>query len=97
MSDKKQILTLIESDIISSKLVNTFKTINIDADLYLTDISTVIFDQIGINKAEQTDKLYRKYFSLVNKGRKINFSNDNKTELEKYTDEIYKYLLNFKS
>ena len=97
MSDKKQILTLIESDIISSKLVNTFKTINIDADLYLTDISTVIFDQIGINKAEQTDKLYRKYFSLVNKGRKINFSNHDKTDLEKYTYEIYTYLLSVKS
>lgn len=97
MSDKKQILTLIESDIISSKLVNTFKTINIDADLYLTDISTVIFEQIGISKADQTDKLYRKYFSLVNKGRKINFSNDNKTDLEKYTYEIYTYLLGFKS
>ncbi len=96
MSKKTHILTLIENDIISSKLVNTFKTINIDADLYLTDVSTVIFEQIGISKTNQTDKLYRKYFSLVNKGRKIDFSQD-KTELEKYTNEIYTYLISFKS
>ena len=96
MSKETHILTLIESDIISSKLVNTFKTINIDADLYLTDISTVIFEQIGISKANQTDKLYRKYFSMVNNGRKIDLSKD-KTTLEKYTHEIYTYLVRFKS
>jgi hypothetical protein len=96
MSKKTQILTLIESDIISSKLINTFKNINIDADLYQTDISTVIFERIGISKADRTDKLYEKYFSMVNKGRIIDFSQD-KTALETYTSEIYTYLVNFKS
>lgn len=96
MKKSNDILTLIESDIISSKLVNTLKKINIDADLYSTDISTVVFKQIGIRKADRTEELYRKYFTMVDKGRKIDFSRD-KIALEKYTNEIYEYLVRFKS
>lgn len=65
MGKRKQILALIESDIVSSKLILTLQQIGIDASDYLTDISTVVFVQIGIRKENRTEELYKKYFDLI--------------------------------
>lgn len=65
MDKRKQILALIESDIVSSKLIFTLNNIGVDANSYLTDISTVVFVQIGIRKENRTEELYKKYFDLI--------------------------------
>ena len=95
MKNANQILPLIESDVISSKLVNTFNSIGIDANLYLTDISTIIFTQVGISEENQTDELYQSYFLMINEGNKIDFSED-KEALKQYVSTIYDHLLEFK-
>jgi hypothetical protein len=65
MSKKQKILTLIEGDILNSKLVYTLNGIGVDANDYLTDASQVIFTLIGIKKENRTEELYRKYHDLV--------------------------------
>ena len=65
MDKRKQIMTLIESDIVNSKLIFTLNNIGIDANDYLTDISTIVFLQIGIRKENRTEELYKKYFDLI--------------------------------
>jgi hypothetical protein len=62
---RRQILTLIESDIVSSKLIFTLNNVGVDANHYLNDISHVIFVQIGIRKENRTEELYKKYFDLI--------------------------------
>lgn len=65
MDKRKQILALIASDIVSSKLIFTLNNIGVDANHYLTDISTVVFVQMGIRKENRTEELYKKYFDLI--------------------------------
>lgn len=96
MDKNKQITTLIESDIISSKLVNTFNDLGIDASLYLTDVSELVFDLIGIQEKHRTEELYNKYFFFVNEGKRIDFS-ENKELLKELALDIQTYLLQFKT
>lgn len=62
---RKQILTLIENEITNSKLIFALQNIGVDASMYLTDVSQVIFILIGIQKENRTDELYKKYFELL--------------------------------
>lgn len=95
MRNVDPVLKLIENDIISSKLVNTFNDIGIDADLYQTDVSEVIFDLLGIQEKYRTDSLYKKYFSLVNQCKKINFKK-HKEQITEQAKDIQTYLTQFK-
>lgn len=63
MTKKEQIIILIESDILSSKLIITLTNIGIDAGNYVTDISRVVFAMIGI---EETEELLENYFTIIN-------------------------------
>lgn len=90
---KKDILTLIEGDIVNTKLINTFRGIGIDADDYLTDSSTVIFRMLKIPKEKRTDDFYESYFKLLKLGEKIDF-NKNRKEVRTLAKEIYFLLKN---
>ena len=95
MRNVDPVLKLIENDIISSKLVNTFNDIGIDANLYQTDVSEIIFDLIGIRKKNRTDSLYKKYFTLINQGKKIDFV-EHKEQITEQAKDIRTYLTQFK-
>lgn len=95
MNKLAQAQKLIESDIISSKLVNTLDRIGIDSRLYLTDLSEVVFNLIEVAEKNRTDKVYNKYFSLVNKGIKIDFIHS-KDSVKELSDKILKYLIDLK-
>lgn len=94
MEKSEQIITLIESDIISSKLINTFTDLGIDASLYLTDVSELVFDLIGIQEKDRTEALYKKYYFFVNEGKQIDFS-ENKELLQELALDIQTYLMQF--
>lgn len=91
MSKKKQILTLIESDILNSKLVYTFKGIGVEADDYLIDVSRVIFGLMGIKKENRTEKLYEKYFDLVRQVEHLDLCVEG--EKSRFALKIYNFLL----
>lgn len=65
MDKRRQILTLIESELTNSKLIFTLQNIGIEAGEYFTDTSDVVFIQIGIRKENRTEELHKKYFDLI--------------------------------
>jgi hypothetical protein len=65
MDKRRQILTLIENELINSKLVFTLQNIGVEAGGYFTDTSQVVFVLIGIRKENRTEELYKKYFDLL--------------------------------
>lgn len=88
---KKQILTLIESDILNFKLVITLNNIGVDASNYSTDISKVVFKLMGITKEQRTEELYRKYFDLIKQVEYLDLRNEN--EKSRLSLKIYNHLL----
>ena len=91
MSKKKKILSLIECDILNSKLVYTLTGIGVDANDYLTDTSPVIFTLIGIKKENRTEELYRKYHDLIRQTEYLELRNN--VEKARLALKIYNYLL----
>jgi hypothetical protein len=96
MRNVDSILKLIENDIISSKLVNTFNDIGIDANLYQTDVADIVFDLLEIKEKNRTDSLYRKYYSLINQGKEIDFVAQ-KEQITEQAKDIQTYLSQFKN
>lgn len=91
MGKKKKILTLIESDVLNSKLVYTLNGIGVDAGDYLTDTSQVIFALIGIRKEKRTEELYKKYHDFI---RQVDYLDiRDYGEKSRLTLKIYNYLL----
>lgn len=88
---KKEILTLIESDILNFKLVLTLNNIGVDANNYLTDTSKVVFVLMGITKEQRTEELYRKYFDLIKQVEYLDLRNKN--EKSRLSLKIYNHLL----
>lgn len=72
-SKKKDVLTLIEGDILNAKLMNAFRKLGIDADMYYADSSPVIFRMMKIKKP--TDELFESYFEMLRLGDRIDCSN----------------------
>lgn len=95
MKNSELVLRLIESDIVHSKLINTLNNIGIDSNHYLTDVSEVVFELVGVNEKFRTDRLYKKYFFMIDRGRRIDIVND-KVSLRHFANEIFDYLLKFK-
>lgn len=91
MRSKKQVLILIESDILNSKLVFTLNNIGVDASDYLIDIPDVVFKLMGIKKEKQTEELFKKYYALVRKVEHLELKT--KDEKERLSKEIYTDLL----
>ncbi len=65
MDKRRQILTLIESELTNSKLIFTLQNIGVESSFYLTDTSQVVFALIGIRKKDRTDELYKRYFDMI--------------------------------
>lgn len=80
---------LIQGDIVNAKLLNAFRELGINADMYYSDSSPVIFRMIGIKKP--TDELYESYFEMLRLGDKIDCS-DSCKGVRKLAEKIYKLL-----
>lgn len=88
---KKKVLTLIESDILSFKLILTLNNIGVDASNYSTDISKVVFMLMGIKKKRRTEELYRTYFELIRQVEYLDLRNE--VEKSRLSLKIYNHLL----
>ncbi len=91
MDKREQVLILIESELISSKLIVTLKDINVDASDYITDISQVIFDLLDIGDTEENEELLQKYFDLLQQVRHINVFKTK--DRQKMVSKCYEFLL----
>ena len=91
MTKRNQVLTLIESEITNSKLIFALQNIGVDASMYLTDVSQVIFILIGIQKENTTDELYKKYFELLKQVQFLDLQTTD--EKNRLALKIYSFLL----
>lgn len=91
MTKRNQVLTLIESEITNSKLIFALQNIGVDASMYLTDVSQVIFILIGIQKENRTDELYKKYFELLKQVQFLDLQTTD--EKNRLALKIYSFLL----
>lgn len=67
-----KVLVLIEKDIICSKMIASFKSMGMDAEiLYTIDLAPVIFKLMRMRKMQRTDQVYKKYFDLLKNSNKI--------------------------
>lgn len=90
MGKKKQIMALIEGDVMNSKLVFTLNNIGVKADDYLIDIPHVIFKLMGIKEENRTEELYRKYYDLMQQVEHIDLRVPG--EKSRFSRKIYNYL-----
>jgi hypothetical protein len=87
---KKDVLTLIEGDLINTKLLHDFRKLGINIDMYCTDSSRVIFRMIGIENP--TEELYESYFEILNRVKNIDLS-ASRDSLKKLCEKILSVLL----
>lgn len=92
---KKDVILLIEDNIINAKLMRTLSGIGIDASPYSVNSERVIFKLIGIESEHIIDSLYGKYYKMVKKGESIDFLNS-REELENQAKKIYRFLLKYR-
>lgn len=93
---KESILTLIEDNIVNLKLVSTLEDLGIDASLYNLNSPSVVFKLIGLEFLENRDKLYKKYFDLLEQGKTIDFTSS-KDELKMLALKVYDEMLSLKN
>lgn len=93
MRTASQIKTLITVDILNTKLIGTLDAIGIDADLYLTDVSEVVFDLLDITEAKRTDQLYTTYIGLL---KEIKEKVVKKEAVQEQAEKIYTELQKFR-
>lgn len=93
MEVKEKTLKLIEYELINAKLVNGLNDIGLNADMYLTDISELIFESIGL---ESDEELFYEYNQLIIDTIKIDVK-DLKNSITQYSDQIYCELENMKT
>ena len=86
---KDNILLLIEDDIKFSRLVDTLRKLNIDAEDYNTHNSTVIFSTLGLSEQEP---LFDKYFRMLESNTQIQMNVETDKELAK---RVFSFLIGF--
>lgn len=92
MKEEEKIHKLIEYELINSKLITQLNSIGLDANLYLTDLSELVFDLMGL---EDNEELHEYYNELIIDTSKIGIE-DIKKSINKYSQSIYNELNKFK-
>lgn len=64
---KKIIIELIKCDLINTKMINGLNRIDIEASKYRINVTPVIFVLLDIKQDDRTDKIYERYFNMLNK------------------------------
>lgn len=93
---RKLILSLIEDDLINSKLVNGLGDRGINADDYLLHLSDTIFNLMAIPDKRSNEFIHENYLDIVKRAKYIDIANGH-NNLDSLFEEIYFYLLHEKS
>lgn len=79
---QKLIISLIRDNLINTKLLNGLNKLGLIADDYTLHLSESIFDIMGFEENEQSDKMFEYYLGLLNTVNRIDIS----TEPEKLSE-----------
>lgn len=94
MKPKKQalILSLIKDDLINCKLVHALKDIGLNADDYLLNLSSNIFNLMGFEDTPQNEANYKYYLDLSQRVKYIDISKA-RERFDELALEIYTELI----
>lgn len=88
-TNRSLILSLIKEDLRCNKLVLSLSGLCLDAGKYHTELSTVVFNLMGIDHND--DRLVGIYFDCIDKATEIEDVEDQR-QLQSMAEEVYKRL-----
>lgn len=98
MQTEQLIISLIKDDLINSKLVNGLNQLGLSAGDYHLHLSETIFNLMGIDGAQDDDKLLDYYIELTSVAQSVDLSDiaGRNATLDKLAHSIYVELLHRK-
>lgn len=89
---KRLILSLIKDDLINSKLVDALNAAGLNADVYLLNLSSTIFQLMGFDDSRENERVYEYYLQLTQRGKHIDILKT-RERFDELALEIYTELL----
>ena len=96
MKDKKLIISLIQDDLVNSKLVLGLNELGINASDYFLNLSDTIFKLMKFSDSKAEEEIYEHYLKLTKKVKHIDIT-ESRNNLNNLAHEIYKELRILKS
>ena len=91
MKDKKLIISLIQDDLLNSKLVFGLNELGINASDYFLNLSDTIFKLMKFSDSKAEEEIYEHYLKLTKKVKHIDIT-ESRNNLNNLAHEIYKEL-----
>ncbi len=89
---KRLILSLIKDDLINCKLVDALNAAGLNADVYLLNLSSTIFQLMGFKETREHERIYEYYLRLTQRSRHIDVLKT-RERFDELALEIYTELL----
>ena len=96
MKGKKLIISLIQDDLVSNKLVLGLNELGVNASDYFLNLSDTIFKLMKFSDSKAEEKIYEHYLKLTKKAKHIDIT-ESRNNLNSLAHEIYKELRILKS
>lgn len=85
------IINLIKQDLINWKMIHSLQKVQVRADDYQLDISSIIFEIMDLNNHENVDEIFEKYIEMSKPILKLSTSQSNR-RIDVLASKIYSYL-----
>ena len=89
--NKTIIINLIKQDLVNWKMINSLQKMQIRADDYQLDISSIIFEIMELNNRENVDEIFENYVEMSRPVIKLIVAQSNK-KIDVLASKIYDYL-----
>ncbi|MBA4239585.1 MAG: hypothetical protein C0448_02575 [Sphingobacteriaceae bacterium] len=91
MNKKKLVLSLIKDDLIHAKLIYGLNEVGLNASNYFLHLSDTIFDLLGYEDNEETERIFRQYIKLSKSALFLDITKSHKA-LDNLVLKIYREL-----
>lgn len=85
------IINLIKQDLINWKMIHSLQKVQVRADDYQLDISSIIFEMMNLEDRKDADEIFEKYMELSKPVLKLSVSLS-KRKIDVLASKIYDYL-----
>lgn len=85
------VTNLIKQDLINWKMIHSLQKVQVRADDYQLDISSIIFEMMNLNSREDVDELFEEYMEMSRPVLKLSVSQSNR-KIDRIASKIYDYL-----
>lgn len=96
-NQKNLMLSLIKDDLLNHKLVSGLTKLGLDASPYTLHLSDTIFYLFDLNQKPDQEELMKRYFELSKKVEEIGINEEEYTNLDELTQELFVLLVETKN